>query len=159
MLIYFIFAVLGVFLFSTITQGEIIDPVYMNFFNFTQAMIILLRISTGEDWPTIMYDTMNTREDCIPDVNCGSDISPLFFIVFVMVCSYVMLNLFVLIILQQFELYYLPDDNILQQFREDLETFKLTWAKFSKEFSGIRIKAMDLVPFFKHLGGRLGFNH
>ena len=80
----------------------------MNFANFTQALIILLRISTGEDWPTIMYDTMNVSSDCIPGKTCGVSYSPVFFIAFVMVCSYVMLNLFVLIILQQFELYYLP---------------------------------------------------
>ena len=131
MLVYFIFAVLGVFMFSTITQGKIIDPVFMNFQNFKQAMIILLRISTGESWPIIMYDTMNTSPDCIDGVNCGTALAPLFFIVFVMICSYVMLNLFVLIILQQFEMYYLPDDNILQTFGDDLEKFKLVWLKYS----------------------------
>jgi hypothetical protein len=99
-LVYFIFAVLGVFMFGTVTQGEVIDPTYMNFSNFSQALIILFRISTGEDWPRIMHDVMNTADDCIEGVNCGSNLAPLFFIMFVMVCSYVMLNLFVLIILQ-----------------------------------------------------------
>ena len=37
----------------------------MNFTNFGMAMIILLRMATGEDWPTIMYDTMNTSSECI----------------------------------------------------------------------------------------------
>lgn len=122
-------------------------------------MIMLLRISTGEDWPTIMYDTMNTRKDCIPNVNCGLDYSPVFFIIFVMIQSYVMLNLFVLIILQQFELYYLPDDNILQQFRADLEKFKITWMKYSREFTGIKMRALDLVPFFRDLEGKLSFGN
>jgi hypothetical protein len=120
-------------------------------------MIILLRISTGEAWPTIMYDTMNLSDDCIPGVNCGTPLAPLFFIVFVMVCSYVMLNLFVLIILQQFELYYLPDDNILQTFGKDLEDFKVSWLNFSKEHGGIRIRVMDLEKFLRSLGGNLGF--
>ena len=74
-----------------------------------------------------------------------------------MICVYVMLNLFILIILQQFELYYLPDDNILQKFRDDLVTFKETWNKFSKEFEGIKIRSFDLVPFFKELKGNLSF--
>ena len=122
-------------------------------------MIILLRISTGEDWPLIMYDTMNTSEDCIPGKNCGISYAPIFFIIFVMIQSYVMLNLFILIILQQFELYYLPNDNILQQFRNDLETFKLTWEKYAREFTGIKIRANDLVAFYKHLGGKLSFGN
>ena len=48
-------------------------------------MIILLRISTGEDWPLIMYDTMNTKADCIPGETCGISYAPIFFIIFVMI--------------------------------------------------------------------------
>ena len=100
-------------MYQSILDGKIIDPVFMNFKDFHHALIILLRISTGEDWPTIMYDTMNTGADCIPGKTCGVSFSPVFFILFQLICFYVMLNLFVLIILQQFELYYLPQDNIL----------------------------------------------
>ena len=84
-LVYFIFAVLGVFMFRNITAGIMLDPVFMNFNNFHQALIILIRISTGEDWPTIMYDTMNTDPNCIPNYNCGLSYSPIFFFTFVMV--------------------------------------------------------------------------
>ena len=121
-------------------------------------MIILIRMSTGEDWPTIMFDTMYTKSDCIPGVNCGVSYAPVFFISFVMVCSYVMLNLFIMIIIQQFEMYYLPEDNILQKFRDDLEAFKATWQGYSKEYEGAKIRAMDLVSFFKDLKGNLGMH-
>ena len=100
LLVYFIFSVLGVFMFRSITRGKVIDPQYMNFKNFGQALVILIRMSTGEDWPTIMFDTMNTDEDCIPDFNCGIAYSPVFFIPFVMICTYVMLNLFIMVIIQ-----------------------------------------------------------
>ena len=69
-----------------------------------------------------------------------------------------MLNLFILVIIQQFELYYLVDDNILQKFRDDLQNFKKTWAVFSREFEGVRIRALDLVSFFKHLKGNLSMH-
>lgn len=108
----------------------------MNFSNFSQALIILFRISTGEDWPKIMNDVSYTGDDCIEGINCGTELAPLFFIMFVMICSYVMLNLFVLIIIQQFETYYLPQENILQQFKDDLGQFKKTWMKYSKELGG-----------------------
>ena len=62
MLIFFIFAILGVFIFNDVKRGKIIDG-YMNFNNFGYAMIMCLRMSTGENWPKIMFDTYNLRSD------------------------------------------------------------------------------------------------
>jgi hypothetical protein len=72
----------------------------MNFSNFTMSLMMMLRLSTGEDWPAVMFDLMNTDPDCIPGVNCGSAFAPLFFLVFVIIQQYIMVNLFILIILQ-----------------------------------------------------------
>ena len=98
MLVFFIFSVLGVFLFSGVKSGENIDE-YMNFWNFGMAMIINLRCSTGEDWNRVVYD-LNKTEDCIPGETCGSSFAIIYFIMLIMVVSYVMLNLFILVILQ-----------------------------------------------------------
>lgn len=129
----------------------------MNFKNFGQALMMNIRLSTGEDWNLIMYDLMNTGPDCRPGVNCGTSWSPFYFIMFIMIVSYVMLNLFILVILQQFELYYLSDDNSLSKFRDDLECFKLAWVIFAKEYDGIKMREMDLMKFFRELKGNLGF--
>lgn len=127
MLVYFIFAVLATFLFGKITKGEVIDE-YTNFTNFSYAMLTLIRMSTGEDWNYIMYDCMRTEEDnCIDGVDCGLSYAPVFFIPYMMVSNFIMLNLFVLVIIQQFELYYLSDDNVLEKFKVNLELFKKTW--------------------------------
>lgn len=50
----------------------------------------------------------------------------------------------------------MPDDNILQTFRNDLEQFKIVWAKFAKDYDGIKVRQMDLPKFFKELKGNLG---
>lgn len=55
-LVFFIFAVLGVFIFKDTPPGIIVDTNYNNFNNFGNALLILFRCSTGEDWPSIMYD-------------------------------------------------------------------------------------------------------
>lgn len=55
LLVMFIYAVLGVFIFNEIKYGSVIGE-YRNFHNFGEAMLILLVISTGEDWNMIMYD-------------------------------------------------------------------------------------------------------
>ena len=58
-LVYFIFSVLGVFFFREITSGTMIDD-YMNFTTFSYSLVMMLRLSTGEDWPSVMFDCMNT---------------------------------------------------------------------------------------------------
>lgn len=66
MLVYFIFAILGTFLFSDVKTGMIIDDL-TNFGNFGKAMLTLIRASTGEDWNYIMIDCSNTdASGCIP---------------------------------------------------------------------------------------------
>lgn len=131
LLIFFIFAILGVFIFHNVKSGNVIDD-YVNFNNFGNAMIMCLRVSTGEDWPSIMFDTMNTESDCIPGKNCGTSIAPLYFISFIVICSFIMLNLFILVIIQQFDQYYLAEDNIITKFEKDLQVFKNSWTEFTK---------------------------
>ena len=55
-LVFFIFAVLGVFICKDAPPGTVIDDNFNNFKNFGNALLILFRSSTGEDWPYIMYD-------------------------------------------------------------------------------------------------------
>jgi hypothetical protein len=156
LLVFFIYAVLGVFIFADIKRGDIIDE-YRNFENFGQAMLVLLMVSTGEDWNKIMFDTSRTGDDCIPNETCGTSIAPLYFISFIMIVTFVLLNLFILVIIQQFDKYYLPDDNVLQRFKNDLDIFKNNWCEFAKEQNGIRIKDYWLVDFFYSMVPPLGF--
>ena len=118
MLVYFISAVLGNFLFRNIIMGKIIDE-NTNFTNFSNSFMTMIRMSTGEDWIYIMYDTMRTESDnCIPNVTCGVNYAPIFFIPYIMMTQFIMLNLFIMVIIQQFELYYLTDDNVLEKFKD-----------------------------------------
>ncbi len=99
LILFFIYAILGVFLFSNITGGEVITP-FNNFSNFGYSMLSLLRISTGEDWHVVMYDTMHGKE-CKNGVggSCAVSYSPVYFLSFVVLCTFVVLNLFILVIL------------------------------------------------------------
>ena len=57
-LFFFIFAVLANFLLKDILTGTIINNDTVNFKNFGNSFIMMFRMSTGEDWDYIMYDTM-----------------------------------------------------------------------------------------------------
>lgn len=99
----------------------------MNFTTFSYSLVMMLRLSTGEDWPVVMFDCMNEDADCIPGVNCGTIWASAFYLIFVVIQQYIMVNLFILIILQQFDLYYLPNDNVLDRFKVDVTLFKKVW--------------------------------
>eukprot|EP00347_Sterkiella_histriomuscorum_P004762 403359206 len=159
MIIFFIFAILGVFLFSDIVSGQIIDQDYMNFQNFGVAMLMLFRISTGEDWNYVMYDTMD-QKNCKLKSDCVSSFAPVYFISFVLICTYVMLNLFVLVILQQFDKYYLPSDNVISKFKNDLQGFKEIWQQFTMhKYNCQKIRDSKIIPFMTQLKEPLGLSN
>ena len=52
-ILLFVFAILGVYLFKDVISGEVIDVGvggYMGFSDFGLAMLMLFRLTTGEDW-------------------------------------------------------------------------------------------------------------
>ena len=88
-------------------------------------------ISTGERWNDTMYDCLKTLPNCVLGKSCGTSIAPLFFICFVVFVQYVMLNLFILVIITQFETYYMSEDNPITKFKKNLDVFMVTWIHFT----------------------------
>jgi len=131
-LFFFIFAVMGMNLFGKIRRqdGELGD--YANFEEFTYAMLTLFRMATGESWNGLMHDCMLTTECILFDDTAGSgeviyldkdtpringldedlftdQCTPhpvgaiIYFCVFVILCAFVMLNLVIAVILDNFQ--------------------------------------------------------
>lgn len=65
-IIYFMFSIMGVFLFNEVKYGDVLDE-YKNFNNFIEAYILMFAVSTGEDWNKIMFDCSRQPPDCTPD--------------------------------------------------------------------------------------------
>ena len=55
MLVYFMYAVLGCYLFFKITVGDNIDD-YFNFKDFGRAFLTVFKCSTGESWNYVMMN-------------------------------------------------------------------------------------------------------
>jgi hypothetical protein len=127
-LVMFIYSILGCFLFRNVTRGQIINESY-NFANFSSSILLLFRCLTGEDWPMVMYDLMRTDDKCTDD--CGTMLAVPFYITFELICNFIMLNLFILIVLQDFEEYNLKKDNPLDEYKESLEKFKVVWGRYA----------------------------
>lgn len=98
MLTFFIFSVLACQLFGNIKTGNVIGSDF-NFSTFSSAFVLLFRCSTGEDWYKVMFDTTRLEPYCTPNVNCGSPYYIFFFIVYIVMIQFIMLQLFILVIL------------------------------------------------------------
>jgi len=157
MLIFFMMATLGWFMFADVTEGLVISE-YKNFTLFHSSFLLLFSISTGEDWNRIMYDTFDTPPFCVQGKTCGTSLAPFYFVAFIMLVTHIMLNLFILVIIQQFEKFYLEEDNPLTRFKDDLENFMKVWIRFTERYQCIKIKENQLLAFFKKLPQALGMS-
>ena len=78
MLIFFIYAVVGVQLFAKVGNYDDANALtsQANFMSFPTATMTLLRMSTGEAWPDMMYDLSKQWPTCEVDPQCVTFGSP-----------------------------------------------------------------------------------
>lgn len=110
-LLFFIFAALGVELFGRLEcdrqhpcQGL---SEHANFRNFGMAYLTLFRVATGDNWNGIMKDTL--RDECDNSAECLKNccvsrvVAPLFFVVFVLMAQFVLVNVVVAVLMKHLE--------------------------------------------------------
>ncbi|KER32041.1 hypothetical protein T265_01820 [Opisthorchis viverrini] len=88
-----------------------------------------------------------------PTANCGSNFAYPFFISFYMVCSFLIINLFVAVIMDNFD-YLTRDWSILGP--HHLDEFVRLWSEYDPEAKG-RIKHLDVVTLLRKINPPLGF--
>lgn len=145
MLIYFIFAVLAVFIFKNypVDDPENYQNEYYNFNTFHNAFLTLFVLSTGENWPGFMYQYGKSGLDKL--------VSQAFFIFFIFLTTIVMINVFQLVVMQQFDEFYFNSDNAVNSFDEMAENFRTTWNLFTIKTQGMKIKESRMTEFFYFL--------
>lgn len=121
---------------------------YRNFDNFTNTMLLLFRCSTGENWYRIMFDCIHAGSDMASTV--------LFFIFFILIVQFIMVQLFVLVILQQFEENFMNPDNLLTNFKELAQDVQEEWTNQTAKWDGIKIHEKQLTDFYLQLKEPLG---
>uniref|UniRef100_A0A8B9RC21 Calcium channel, voltage-dependent, T type, alpha 1H subunit b n=1 Tax=Astyanax mexicanus TaxID=7994 RepID=A0A8B9RC21_ASTMX len=107
MLLFFIYAALGVELFGKLECSEE-NPCeglsrHATFENFGMAFLTLFRVSTGDNWNGIMKDTLR---ECKSGDRCLSYlplVSPLYFVTFVLVAQFVLVNVVVAVLMKHLE--------------------------------------------------------
>ncbi|XP_066212111.1 voltage-dependent L-type calcium channel subunit alpha-1F isoform X4 [Saccopteryx leptura] len=160
-MIFFIYAVIGMQMFGKVAlqDGTQINR-NNNFQTFPQAVLLLFRCATGEAWQEIMLATLPGNR-CDPESDfgpgeeftCGSNFAIAYFISFFMLCAFLIINLFVAVIMDNFD-YLTRDWSILGP--HHLDEFKRIWSEYDPGAKG-RIKHLDVVALLRRIQPPLGF--
>ncbi|XP_036067035.1 voltage-dependent P/Q-type calcium channel subunit alpha-1A isoform X2 [Oryzias melastigma] len=158
-MLFFIYAIIGMQLFGNIKIEEDGDSAinqHNNFRTFIQALMLLFRSATGEAWHEIMLACLGGKE-CDPmstntGPECGSQVAYLYFVSFIFFCSFLMLNLFVAVIMDNFE-YLTRDSSILGP--HHLDEYVRIWAEYDPAACG-RILYKDMYSLLRVIDPPLG---
>uniref|UniRef100_A0A669QFT9 Voltage-dependent L-type calcium channel subunit alpha n=1 Tax=Phasianus colchicus TaxID=9054 RepID=A0A669QFT9_PHACC len=160
-MIFFIYAVIGMQTFGKVAlqDGTQINR-NNNFQTFPQAVLLLFRCATGEAWQEIMLASLPGKR-CDPESDagpgeeftCGSNFAIVYFISFFMLCAFLIINLFVAVIMDNFD-YLTRDWSILGP--HHLDEFKRVWSEYDPAARG-RIKHLDVVTLLRRIQPPLGF--
>ncbi|XP_023813404.1 voltage-dependent P/Q-type calcium channel subunit alpha-1A isoform X10 [Oryzias latipes] len=158
-MLFFIYAIIGMQLFGNIKieeDGESAINQHNNFRTFVQALMLLFRSATGEAWHEIMLACLGGKE-CDPlstntGPECGSQVAYLYFVSFIFFCSFLMLNLFVAVIMDNFE-YLTRDSSILGP--HHLDEYVRIWAEYDPAACG-RIHYKDMYSLLRVIDPPLG---
>ena len=163
----FIYAIIGMTMFYNLKYQDIISEKW-NFRNFFNSFLILIRVTSGEGWNTILHESINERDgffDCKYDnemtiyekykenIGCGTIFGFPYYISFVILSTMMFLEFFSAVISSAMNDTYAM--NLEELKISEINKFKKKWIKFDKEGSGF-IKYNKLNKFLYSIGHPLG---
>ncbi|XP_077944335.1 voltage-dependent N-type calcium channel subunit alpha-1B isoform X7 [Gasterosteus aculeatus] len=156
-MLFFIYAIIGMQVFGNIDLNEeTAINLHNNFQTFFQALTLLFRSATGEAWHEIMLACLSNRPCDVHSgtvgKECGSDFAYFYFVSFIFLCSFLMLNLFVAVIMDNFE-YLTRDASILGP--HHLDEFIRVWAEYDPAACG-RMTHRDMYEMLRDMSPPLG---
>ncbi|KAI5632670.1 ion transport protein domain-containing protein [Phthorimaea operculella] len=160
-MLFFIYAIIGMQVFGNIALSDESElNRHNNFRSFIQGLMLLFRCATGEAWPNIMLACLKPAK-CDPDSRkpsnemCGSTLAYAYFVSFIFFCSFLMLNLFVAVIMDNFD-YLTRDSSILGA--HHLDEFVRIWAEYDPNATG-KIHYTEMYDMLKNMDPPLGFGN
>ncbi|VDN82277.1 unnamed protein product [Brugia pahangi] len=162
-MLFFIYAIVGMQVFGNIWLDATTEyNRHNNFQSFFNSIILLFRCSTGEAWQDIMMACTAGKYCAKPnsfEINlakgptCGTQMSYVYFTTFVFLSSFLMLNLFVAVIMDNFD-YLTRDSSILGP--HHLDEFVRVWADYDPAATG-RIHYTDMYEMLRNITPPVGF--
>ncbi|XP_016073449.1 PREDICTED: voltage-dependent P/Q-type calcium channel subunit alpha-1A [Miniopterus natalensis] len=164
-MLFFIYAIIGMQVFGNIgidvededsEEDDFQITEHNNFRTFFQALMLLFRSATGEAWHNIMLSCLSgkpcDKNSGILTPECGNEFAYFYFVSFIFLCSFLMLNLFVAVIMDNFE-YLTRDSSILGP--HHLDEYVRVWAEYDPAAWG-RMPYPDMYQMLRHMSPPLG---
>ena len=148
-IIFCIFAILGCYFYDNITYKKykskfIYINEYYNVDNFYNSFLLTFRCSTGESWPNIMMELAFVDTEKVSEAYAY-----IYMIISNFINSIIMLNLFLMVTLQQYDEFTNKKYNPIEKFESFLGEFNASWNKFTTpEDNGIKLKKGLVINFF-----------
>ncbi|KAI9495474.1 Ion transport protein-domain-containing protein [Zychaea mexicana] len=133
---------------------------HSNFRDYGNALLLLVRITTGEAWNVIMMDYTVQPPNCVYSddylyTDCGSPGWAYFlFNIYYLICTHIFLNLFTATVISNFEYAYETRSRFTRLTKDDLRSFKYAWSVVDPAGTGY-IQKQDVAKFLRLLNGRL----
>ena len=158
-LLYFLYAVIGVNMFGRMAIPGKCISVHANFSSFGYAMLLLFRLSTGEEWQCIMADCRRVSPPyCSEQMgDCpNSWFAVIYFVTFICIVMFVVLNLLIAIILSGY-------DKVLNESNaplivEEVDHFISEFLKREQKEGQWMIQTGKLPVLMQVVGPPLGFS-
>eukprot|EP01012_Entosiphon_sulcatum_P018226 TRINITY_DN2296_c0_g1_i2.p1 TRINITY_DN2296_c0_g1~~TRINITY_DN2296_c0_g1_i2.p1 ORF type:complete len:1220 (-),score=178.98 TRINITY_DN2296_c0_g1_i2:95-3754(-) len=149
--VLFIFGAIGVQLFGTIRRTGVFSPLY-HFEDLPHAVFVLSTIITQQLWTSTLAATRIQSPSCSDAVgNCGNSWGLIYFPVFLIFCSFILINLTVAVIIDAFndrEIINIPGLNNFSHFRRKWMIYDPNGTKY--------IHCRQFVTIFRTLPPPLG---
>jgi hypothetical protein len=154
MLVFFIFAVIGMNLFSSVRLNGGLNE-HANFQSFGSSMLLLFRMSTGESYNEIMHNLQIAAPYCSEeDGNCGPEGLPVIYcICFFTMSSFVLLNLLVAIVIEAFTTITELNNGTVRP--EHTAAFKEIWAEYDPDGDSM-VPTSDIIELMMKVNYPLG---
>ncbi|KAK3884837.1 hypothetical protein Pcinc_010911 [Petrolisthes cinctipes] len=161
-MLFFIYAIIGMQVFGNMKFDPDTDlNRHNNFQSFFESLLLLFRCATGEAWQSIMLSCIKGKpcaEKALKNnltKTCGSNLAYAYFVSFIFLCSFLMLNLFVAVIMDNFD-YLTRDSSILGA--HHLDEFIRIWAEYDPSATG-RIHYTEMYEMLRNMDPPLGFGN
>jgi hypothetical protein len=145
MMLYYIFAIIGMNLFGDVpADGEFYSR-HANFYNVPNGILLLFRCTTGESWNGVMSDLIKYKGHGLPE---------LYFLSFTIFGSMILVNVLIAVILDNFSDIVNSDDALVNE--TDIKRFGIEWGKLVVEARFERKNRLRRMDSLRRLQKRLG---
>ncbi|KAG0229344.1 calcium channel protein [Actinomortierella wolfii] len=158
LVVFTVYGIMFVEVFGLTKYGEN-GGTHVNFRSFPSALLMMVRMSTGEGWNDLMHDFAVEKPECVNqpenylESDCGSTAwAYTLFITFNIISMYIFTNMFIVVVMHNFSYVYQIAPGFSLVTRDQIRQYKRAWAEVDVDQTGY-IQEKDLVRFLMKLRG------